>query len=67
MTEGAPLAEIANLMEGRHIKRVPVVTRRGKLVGIVTRANLLQAFATMRRQKPPRTRSRTIGPSACVC
>jgi CBS domain-containing protein len=52
VTEDARLAEIADLMEGRQIKRVPV-TRRGKLVGIVTRANLLQAFATMRRETVP--------------
>ena len=52
VTEDAPLAEIADLMEGRQIKRVPI-TRRGKLVGIVTRANLLQAFATMRPQTMP--------------
>ena len=52
VTEDTPLAEIADLMEGRNIKRLPV-TRRGKLVGIVTRANLLQAFATMRQQTIP--------------
>jgi CBS domain-containing protein len=50
--ENTPLAEIADLMEGRQIKRVPVM-RDGKLVGIVSRANLLQAFAMMRRQAMP--------------
>lgn len=49
--EETPLAEIADLLESRQIKRVPVV-RDGKVVGIVSRANLLQAFATMRRQAP---------------
>jgi CBS domain containing-hemolysin-like protein len=39
------LAEIANLLETRRIKRVPVV-RDGKLVGIVSRANLVRALAT---------------------
>lgn len=39
-----PLAEIATLLEKKHIKRVPVVTH-GKLVGIVSRANLVQALA----------------------
>jgi CBS domain-containing protein len=49
--EETPLAEIADLLETRQIKRVPVV-RDGKVVGIVSRANLLQAFAAMRRAAP---------------
>jgi CBS domain-containing protein len=44
VTGNTPLAEIVRLMERRRIKRVPVVND-GKLVGIVTRANLLRAFA----------------------
>lgn len=45
VSEEAGLAEIAALLERRHIKRVPVV--RGKeVVGIVSRANLLQAIAS---------------------
>jgi len=39
------LADIANLLETRGIKRVPVV-KDGKLVGIVTRANLIRALAS---------------------
>ena len=39
-----PLAEVVELMEDRHIKRVPV-TDGGKLVGIVSRANLVAALA----------------------
>ncbi|AQU81470.1 MAG: CBS domain-containing protein [Halomonas sp.] len=42
--ENAPLHTIARLLEKHHIKRVPVV-RQGKLVGIVSRANLLQGIA----------------------
>ena len=41
-------AEIASLLETRAIKRVPVVDG-GKLVGIVSRANLVQALAVMPR------------------
>jgi CBS domain-containing protein len=41
--EDTALAEIADLMEKHHIKRVPVV-REGKVVGIVSRANMLQAL-----------------------
>ena len=40
-----PLAEIAMMMEQHAIKRVPIV-RAGKLVGIVSRANVVQAMAT---------------------
>ncbi|NWN84211.1 MAG: CBS domain-containing protein [Halomonas sp.] len=42
--EDMSLAEISRLLEKHHIKRVPVVSS-GKLVGIVSRANLLQGFA----------------------
>lgn len=43
--EDAILAEIAALLEKRRIKRVPIVTN-GKLVGVVSRANLIQALAS---------------------
>lgn len=39
-----PLHEIATLLEKNGIKRVPIVDQ-GKLVGIVSRANLIQAVA----------------------
>ncbi|MDI4638217.1 MULTISPECIES: CBS domain-containing protein [Halomonadaceae] len=42
--EDVSVADIARLLEKRHIKRVPV-TRDGKLVGIVSRSNLLQGLA----------------------
>lgn len=40
-----PVAEIAKLLETRRIKRVPVI-RDGRLVGIVSRANLLHGLAS---------------------
>jgi CBS-domain-containing membrane protein len=40
----APLEQVVSLMERHNIKRVPVV-EDGKVVGIVTRANLLHAVA----------------------
>jgi len=43
-----PLNEIAVLMEKNAIKRVPILAD-GRLVGIVSRANLIQAVATARR------------------
>ncbi len=40
-----PVADIARLLEKKRIKRVPVVLN-GQMVGIVARANLLQALAS---------------------
>ncbi|HLW04019.1 MAG TPA: CBS domain-containing protein [Azoarcus sp.] len=45
ITENEPLYRIAQLFEKRRIKRVPV-TRDGKLVGLVSRGNLLQGFSS---------------------
>lgn len=44
-----PLHEIVTLLEKNAIKRVPIV-KDGKLVGIVSRANLLQALASLSKQ-----------------
>lgn len=44
-SEDASLGEIATLLERHRIKRVPIV-RDGKLVGIVSRSNLIQALAS---------------------
>jgi CBS domain-containing protein len=52
VAEDAPLDEIVRLMERRRIKRVPIM-RDGKLVGIVTRANLLRALASVAAELPP--------------
>ncbi len=41
----ASLAEIATLLERNRIKRVPII-EQGKIVGIVSRANLVQALAS---------------------
>jgi CBS domain-containing protein len=45
-TPETPLGDIATLLERNRIKRVPIV-QHGKVVGIVSRANLLQALASM--------------------
>lgn len=42
-TEGTSAAEIADMLEAHRIKRLPV-TRGGKLVGIVSRADLVRAL-----------------------
>jgi len=44
-TPDTPLQEIATLMEKKAIKRLPILSN-GQLVGIVSRANLVQAIAT---------------------
>lgn len=44
ITPDTPIAEIALLLEKRGVKRVPVL-ERGRLVGIVSRSNLVQALA----------------------
>jgi CBS domain-containing protein len=43
-----PLVEIADIFEEKHIKRVPIVSDAGELVGIVSRANIVQAVASAR-------------------
>ena len=43
-----PLHEIASLFEEHRIKRVPIVDKAGNLVGIVSRANLIQVVAGAR-------------------
>lgn len=43
-----PLVEIADMFEEKHIKRVPIVNDAGELVGIVSRANIVQAVASAR-------------------
>ncbi|TCK32434.1 BON domain-containing protein [Paraburkholderia sp. BL8N3] len=45
VTEACPIADIAELLDRRRIKRVPVM-RDGKVVGIVSRANLIRALVT---------------------
>ncbi|HEY2134835.1 MAG TPA: CBS domain-containing protein [Xanthobacteraceae bacterium] len=52
VTEDAPLEQAVHLMERHRIKRVPVV-RDGKVVGIVTRSNLMRALARLALAAPP--------------
>ena len=48
-----PVGEVAALLEKNRIKRVPVV-KAGKVVGIVSRANLLQALASLKKELAPK-------------
>jgi len=49
--EDAPLDQVVHLMESRSVKRLPVV-RGEKVVGVVSRANLMRALASMYRAAP---------------
>jgi CBS domain-containing protein len=52
VTDEAELGDVVNLMEKRRIKRVPVL-RDDRLVGIVSRANLLRALASVAAEIGP--------------
>jgi CBS domain-containing protein len=52
VTENTDLADVAALLEARRIKRVPVV-REGKIVGIISRANIVRAVGSS-KGAPPR-------------
>jgi CBS domain-containing protein len=54
VSEDATLEDIVELMERNHVKRLPVL-RGDRLVGIVTRTNLLQAVAGLTRDVPDPT------------
>jgi CBS domain-containing protein len=54
ITEDTALDEIVELMEKNSVKRLPVM-RGDRIVGIVSRANLLQAVASLAREIPDPT------------
>jgi CBS-domain-containing membrane protein len=52
VSEETDLGEVASLLEAKRVKRVPVM-RDGKIVGIISRANLVRALGSM-KGTPPR-------------
>jgi CBS domain-containing protein len=52
VAESAELGEIAQLIEQHKIKRVPVV-RDGRMIGLVSRADIVRAIAAEREGPPP--------------
>ncbi|MFU8794551.1 MAG: CBS domain-containing protein, partial [Dethiobacteria bacterium] len=47
INEDAQAKEVALLMNRRKINRVPVVDSDGKLVGIITRSDMVQCLANL--------------------
>jgi CBS domain-containing protein len=56
ITPATPLEEVVGLMEKHRVKRLPVIEHK-KIVGIVSRANLLHALAHLAPIAPPTTAS----------
>jgi CBS domain-containing protein len=52
VSEDESLEKVVDLMERRHVKRLPVM-RGGRMVGIVSRANLMHALASFARNTYP--------------
>jgi CBS domain-containing protein len=46
VAEDTPVGEVAALLERSHISRVPVVSGDGRLVGVVSRSDILRALAS---------------------
>jgi CBS domain-containing protein len=51
VTEDTELAEVASLLEAKRVKRVPVM-REGKVVGIISRANIVRAVGATKGAPP---------------
>jgi CBS domain-containing protein len=51
VTSQTPLADLVALMETKHVKRVPVMDQ-GRLVGIVSRADVMAALVGLLSEKP---------------
>jgi CBS domain-containing protein len=56
VNEDTSLDRVVHLMERHHIKRLPVL-RKNKVVGIISRANLMRALASIHRASPETSRN----------
>jgi CBS domain-containing protein len=54
VTEDTPLTEVVKIMESKRVKRLPVV-HNDKVVGILSRVNLLRALVSVAREVKPTT------------
>jgi CBS domain-containing protein len=59
VSEDASLEDVVHLMEKRQIKRVPIM-RGPQLVGIISRANLLHALASLSPEAKPMSADDTV-------
>ncbi len=59
------LATAIRLMAERRVKRLPVVDRRGQLIGIVSRADVLRAIAAL-PEAPEQAEDRALGRAGTV-
>jgi hypothetical protein len=67
VTEDTDLGDVAALLEARRVKRVPVM-RDGKIVGIISRANLVRALgATKAAKNGRRSGRRTLSSATAWC
>jgi CBS domain-containing protein len=64
-TESESLETVVEKMERHHIKRLPVM-RGGRMVGIVSRANLMHALASLARDGEARAGDDTPGPDWAI-
>ncbi len=55
VNENTPLEVVVHIMERNHVKRLPVMSD-DHLVGIISRANLLHALASLAREAAPSTK-----------
>ena len=62
--EDTELTEVARLLAQHHIKRVPVV-KQGRMVGIVSRADLLRSPCRRRRRSRRRNGPRRASAGSC--
>ncbi len=49
----SPCEEVIALLQEKHLTRVPVVNKDGKLIGIVSRTDILHGYLKSRENPPP--------------
>jgi len=53
VTEETPSEEIIQLLQEKHLIRVPVVDKNGTLMGVVARRDILQGYLKSKESPPP--------------
>lgn len=64
------IVEAARVMESNHVKRLPVVDDAGRLIGVISRADLLRVFlrrdSAIREEIQGDVLTRTLGLAPCA-